>query len=309
MTWNKIIIPFKYFFFKLGIFWTSFFYGMKQGNKLLTDVQDKDNFSAAFGEEQKKVQDNVFGDLLRGELTQRVVETRHEMYLAERESHKYTYVGGGRGRKLNDTFKYNGNAENEDKLKIILVQNNEMLVKGTIDTNPNGSSSLEDFRIHFEYDFFPRFRLDRYCKKVVVKESGEEEYPLVVDVYISKYVVNRPSSFFISEINKIKDGDVNNDILKIKTLSFSTSNAWGEEQSMKKTFGGFKFEKLLEYDGQYILRFKVEGVETEDLCAKYFDETTAEKIKNKAPRDTNKGATFDYVVAAGQIEKKLNGQD
>ena len=294
----------KWLLFRIGIFWTSFFYGMKQGNKLLTDVQDKDNLGAAFGEEQRKEQDNVFGDLLRGEVTQRVVETRHEMYLSERESYKYQYAGGGKGKKLNNVFDYTGHVENEDNKKIILVQENELMVKGRDEAEPNDTKCLQDFRLHFDYEFFPRFRLDRYCTKVVVKESGQKIYPLILDVYVSKYPTDRPSAFFITEMKKILNGDNLNDIVNFRHLTFITQDAWGEEHAMKKTYGGFKFTKIMEYDGNYILRFKCKGEQTEDIYEKYYDPATAEKIKNKAPRD-NKGAAYDFNLA----ENKENKQD
>ena len=49
-------------------------------------------------------ENNVLHDLLRGEVTQEVRELRHEMYYAERESHKYKYTGNGTAVKKNSLY-------------------------------------------------------------------------------------------------------------------------------------------------------------------------------------------------------------
>ena len=100
---KKLLLRIKVWLCYTGYFFNSFFYGlasaMKQGDKMLSTSQKGEADDNQVGIEQHVKQDNVFSDLIRGIVTERVKEARHELYLAERKSYGYEYAGGGRARK------------------------------------------------------------------------------------------------------------------------------------------------------------------------------------------------------------------
>ena len=100
-----------------------------------------------------------------------------------------------------------------------------------------------------------RFLIENYIRKIVVKQA-EENY--VIDLYCSKYprqFKERIDKPFLREINGIKEGIIrNSDILEFNEISFITFNAWGVDDWTKFTFTDFEFYKIIEFDGNYIIK-------------------------------------------------------
>ena len=69
---------------KIKIFFFYLFAGMKNANDVAFTGQKDVEAGDGSGIEQQKEVNSVYKDLLRGELTQEVIELRHEMYFAER---------------------------------------------------------------------------------------------------------------------------------------------------------------------------------------------------------------------------------
>ena len=98
----------------IRIFFTLLFNGFKNANDIaFTGNKDTHVANGSSIEQQKEVQ-NVYKDMLKGELTQEVIELRHEMYFAERASKKYKYTGNGRAIKQNNINEYK---KREEELK------------------------------------------------------------------------------------------------------------------------------------------------------------------------------------------------
>ena len=294
---KKIWLNIRLFFFYL-------FRGLKNVDDVaFTSQKDTTAGSDSTIEQQQEV-NSVYKDMLKGELTQEVIELRHEMYFSERQSKKYVYAGGGRAVKKNDIFDYKGKLELSDGLPVVLVQENKedegslmdfgiyhMGEKVELDNKALGDlgrKDKKDFTITIERDFTPRFYLERHVTKIVVKAMDETHS--LIDLYVPMYrsQFDNRDKFFQSELNKIYMGDLRSDMINFDSLKFITYNAGGVDDFIEYKFKNIVFENILKFDGSYVLRFAVENeVWTNDLLDEMYDEQTAALNAEHAPRKNN----------------------
>ena len=289
----------KKFWLNVKIFFAYLFRGMRSADDKLT-VGEKTGSEDNMSIEQKQEAQSVYADLLRGEVTQEVKELRHEMYYAERRSHDYIYNGGGRAAKLNDVFDYEGHVEKSDGHKILVVQDNRQDMANYEDygidinaeetdnvygTIKNEDVAKKEYTIKILRDFYPRFKLEQFVTKVVVKQCDEKR---IVDLYVSKYPVefDRISRQFVHAIEAIYMGDVRSELLEFEGLSFVTKGAYGSDDLIRYSFNNFEFKDIIDFDGSYVLRFLCDVVEDgTDLIDEFYDETAQKKSDEHAPRE------------------------
>lgn len=306
---KKLWLNIKLFFFYL-------FRGLKNVDDVaFTSQKDTTPGNDSTIEQQQEV-NSVYKDMLKGELTQEVIELRHEMYFAERKSKKYEYAGGGRAVKRNDIFDYKGKVEASDGLPIVLVQENKeddgslmdfgiyhMGDKVELDEKAKGdlgNAAKKDFTIRIERDFTPRFYLEHHVTKLVLKTMNDT-YSLI-DLYVPMYrsQFDNKDKFFQSELNKIYIGDLRSDLINFKSLRFITYNASGVDDFIEYKFKLVSFENILKFDGSYVLRFAVENeIWGNDLLNEIYDEATEEKSRNHEMR---KNATVSADVFLAGLE-------
>lgn len=306
----------KKLWLNIKIFFHYFFAGMRTADNELT-TGAKDSATDGTTIEQKKEADSLYAALLRGEVTQEVREARHEMYYAERRSHDYVYNGGGHAKKKNEIFDYDGNIEKSDGNKVILVQDNYQdqasiedygIDVGNVrdygaaiyDTIKGENIAKKEYTFKVVRDFYPKFRIEEYIKKCVVKEFGEK---CIFDIYVSKYPVqfDRRSRMFINMMNEIYEGNTRSEIIDFQQLSFISKNAYGSDDLKLYSFKSFEFHDIIDFDGNYVLRFVCEPDEFgTDLIEEFFDETADRKSREHAPRE---GASIDYAAAAEIAER------
>lgn len=250
--------------------------------------------------EQQQEQDCVWSDLLKGELTQRVIDLRYETAHSDRESKKYDYVGGGVAKKRS-IFEFSGNIENSDELQVFLIQEN----KENISTISNYNKAVRDYNIKFYYDFIPRLRIDSYTKKIVIRKDGNM---FIFDIYLSKYQerYNNEHKFFISELKRIQNGDRRSDILQIDGVNFTTYNAFGHPDGVEFTFDNFTYKDIVEYDGNLILRFSCNLKTEHDFIDEVYNEKSESKFKNKEKRE---GFTQSFNTVNEIIETKKDDDE
>ena len=264
---------------------------------------------------QQKESKSLYEALLRGEVTQEVIEARHEMYYSERRSHDYIYNGGGRAAKLNRVFDYDGNIENSDGHRVQIVQDNKLDMANYEDygidinyeatnniygTIKNEDISKKAYTVKVLYDFIPKFRLEEHIKKVVVKICDDKR---IVDLYFSKYPIefDRISRQFVNAMTAIYVGDVRSELLEINSISFVTKNAYGSDDLIRYSYNNFEFKDIIEFDGSYVLRFLCDVVEDgTDLIEEFYDETTEQKSREHSPRE---GATVNMELAQEIMER------
>ena len=307
----------KKLWLNIRIFFTLLFKGLKNANDIaFTGNKDTDVGNGSSIEQQKEVQ-SVYKDMLKGEITQEVIELRHEMYFAERASKKYKYTGNGRAVKMNDIIKYNGDLETSDGLDISIVQENKEDVGSLLDyeiynignevelgeksQGDLSKSKQKKFTINIKRDFLAQFNIEQYTEKIVIKQLNDDES--IIDIYVNQYMkqFNNIHKLFLKQIEQIYTGDIRNDIIEFNSLSFITNNAYGAEDLLEYEFNNIQFENIIRFNEFYVLRFLGKNVKYgNDLLNDVYDERTAKLNEEHAPRNNN---MFEWNLALEDIEE------
>ena len=293
---------------KIRSFFFYIFWGLKSADKIAFGAkEDPSNDGTVF--EQQNEQNSVYKDLLKGEVTQEVKELRHEMYFSERKSHKYKYIGNGVVTKKNEIFDYPGKIDKTDGFPLQILQPN-IEDTGTLSENLSEADyrikNKKEFTIDIERDFIPRFRLEEFTNKLVVKRINENAVMLDFYTPIYKSQFNTIHKLFLKELEKIYMGDVRSDVIDFKKVEFISFRAFGTDDLKKYTYNNIEFDNILIFDGHYVIKFTADIVnDGEDLINEFYCNEEEEKSRMHAPRNEN-GQTIDFLTALCKTEDKYD---
>lgn len=293
---------------KIRSFFFYIFWGLKSADKIAFGAkEDPSNDGTVF--EQQNEQNSVYKDLLKGEVTQEVKELRHEMYFSERKSHKYKYIGNGIVSKKNEIFDYPGKIDKTDGFPLQILQPN-IEDTGTLSENLSEVDyrikNKKEFTIDIERDFIPRFRLEEFTNKLVVKRINENAVMLDFYTPIYKSQFNTIHKLFLKELENIYMGDVRSDVIDFKQVEFISFRAFGTDDLKKYTYNNIEFDNILIFDGHYVIKFTADIVnDGEDLINEFYCNEEEEKSRMHAPRNEN-GQTIDFLTALCKAEDKYD---
>lgn len=293
---------------KIRSFFFYIFWGLKSADKIAFGAkEDPSNDGTVF--EQQNEQNSVYKDLLKGEVTQEVKELRHEMYFSERKSHKYKYIGNGIVSKKNEIFDYPGKIDKTDGFPLQILQPN-IEDTGTLSENLSEVDyrikNKKEFTIDIERDFIPRFRLEEFTNKLVVKRINENAVMLDFYTPIYKSQFNTIHKLFLKELENIYMGDVRSDVIDFKQVEFVSFRAFGTDDLKKYTYNNIEFDNILIFDGHYVIKFTADIVnDGEDLINEFYCNEEEEKSRMHAPRNEN-GQTIDFLTALCKAEDKYD---
>lgn len=281
----------------ISLLWNTLFFGLKSADNLLSQ---KD--SSANGETEINIgveKDSVLQDFVRGEETQRVKETRDEMYRVLKESENLTVtrtdVEGGTSLKVRKKtaadFAIKIDVFNPEKLPIRLVQDNKFYEEGN-------SFSIEDLEtaltkkyisiFTIKRDFIPRFKIEDYAKKLVVRNINNKE--VFLDFYTSEYAsqFGKIDALFVKQIYDIKQtNNKKSDITTFDTIQFITDKATGENSLCQFEYNNIVFKEVNVFDGNFVITFKAKVVvDGEYIGKKYETKELNKKLENKQKRDS-----------------------
>jgi hypothetical protein len=246
--------------------------------------------------------------LLKGELTEEVKQLRYRTYKVDREAKKYKYFAPTLALKKkegkdNKFVSY----DKSDGLDVITIQYNYALSEDTLDAinqiENGGRGEKTKYKFEIKRNFVPRFRLEEFLKKVVVKRLDETH--AILDFYFSQYPerffnTSDDKSFrskaFINEIKRIRNGG-KSDVLDMEQMRFVTSHAYKKDDLIEYVFRNLWYRETVEFDGDYILRFKA-SIEHDgyDLTASYYNKTMDEKYKNNEKKEVTIDITGSVPV-------------
>lgn len=293
---------------KIRSFFFYIFWGLKSADKIAFGAkEDPSNDGTVF--EQQNEQNSVYKDLLKGEVTQEVKELRHEMYFSERKSHKYKYIGNGIVSKKNEIFDYPGKIDKTDGFPLQILQPN-IEDTGTLSENLSEVDyrikNKKEFTIDIERDFIPRFRLEEFTNKLVVKRINENAVMLDFYTPIYKSQFNTIHKLFLKELENIYMGDVRSDVIDFRQVEFISFRAFGTDDLKKYTYNNIEFDNILIFDGHYVIKFTADIVnDGEDLINEFYCNEEEEKSRMHAPRNEN-GQTIDFLTALCKAEDKYD---
>lgn len=105
-------------------------------------------------------------------------------------------------------------------------------------------------------EFFPKFNIETYTKKLHVKTINETEK--LLEFYISKYpdVDNKRSVLFINEMKKAIKNPILSNMFEIKYVCFTTYKTIGCDDFLYYEYEIVSLDKIVEFNGFYVVKFK-----------------------------------------------------
>lgn len=280
----------------IRIFWVGLFAGMKSTEDEILHQNGLD-LEGGVGINQRITEKSVAKALLRGELTQEVIDLRHRTYVIAREATHYNYFSPTLAQKKGENnYKYAENSilKNENDV-IVTIQDNKPIIETVTETleriGENGKfiDKKKEYNINItrQSNTTPRFKLEDFIKKIVVKK-GDNEYTAILDLYVSKYPddKNMKSKPFIRELERIIDNGIKSDIFDINTINFETYKAYKLDDMIYFEFGDIQLKSIIEYEGSYIIQLITNIlVGGEDRAEQFYSENMAKKYENKEKKN------------------------
>ena len=131
-------------------------------------------------------------------------------------------------------------------------------------------------------EFRPKFEIEKYTSKLNIRDITDSEK--LLEFYVSKYPdeYNRKSRLFISELKRAIINPRSSDMLDIKTVGFLSYKTVGSKDFYYYEYDVQSFDKIIEFDGNYIIKFKCNvTVNGEYLLEKFREEGLETRYKNK----------------------------
>lgn len=283
---------------RIKLFFTSLFVGLFVGMKKTEDEtlhQSGLDGDAGTSINQQVSENRVSQALLRGELTQEVIDLRYRTYAVAKESKHYNFFSPTLAKKKKPGNQENVHIENKDKREIVTIQENRIDIETVTDSLLRIGSDGKFVKKQNEYNIAilrrngvtPRFRIEDFLKKIVVKK-GDDEWTAILDLYVSKYFddKNVKSKPFVRELERIIDNGIRSDMFDISSISFETYNAWGLDDMLRFEFGEPQLMLIMEYDGDYVIRMQASIIDGgTDMTEEFYSERMAKKYKDKERKE------------------------
>lgn len=185
---------------------------------------------------------------------------------------------------------FNGNRTNLDKeverdkemFDLVGAVSNSGFTHAEISFDDMMSTFKDKKTIMIEREFKPKFDLEDYTDKLIVRNISEDEK--LLEFYVSEYAdeFNRKSRMFIAEIKK---GIINpraTNMLDINKVIFITEKTIGVEDGLEFQYEIIKFDKIITFNGSYVIKFLAKPiVNGEDIFIKYKEVDLEQRYENK----------------------------
>lgn len=272
---------------KVKNFLVGLFYGVRATEtEVFTQAGSSSNSDVII---DKEVGTNSLAEaLLKGEVTQEVKELRYQTYAVERESSNYEYLANGVVVKKNPNEECRLSLDKTYDYQLQLVQENKIQTNSVFQelSRVDTYGGERKYTIHIERTQIPRYRLEEYTQKLVVKRIDVEH--VFLEFYCSKY----PDKFnqimtqgFLTEVKNVKEDKKPTEIFTFDKVWFISEHAYGSKDYYRFEYGNLIFKDILEFDGDYVICFEADVISDGfDLTEKYFDAKMDSRYKNKEKR-------------------------
>lgn len=136
--------------------------------------------------------------------------------------------------------------------------------------------------IYVDRDIKPKFEIENYVKKLLVRNINETEK--LLEFYISSYQdeYDRKTMFLIAEIKKAIKNPRASDILDINKVGFITEKTIGAADGLEFEYQIKNFDKIVEFNGHYVIKFIAEvTVNGDNIFEKYKLAELEKRYENK----------------------------
>ena len=181
--------------------------------------------------------------------------------------------------KVIDNPKFNPDQEEHD------IDNPKTIVIGEV-------SNVEKKPLIILRDYSARFIVEKHISKVISRIIDSKHR--LIELHIPKYpkAYNKNSSMFLKYFVKEMRVPEKSDLFEIKGLEFVTTNSTiGITHGILFEFSDVVFDKIVEFDGHYVIKYKTKILNVEDV-KDYFKHEELDKLyETNAPRADINGKT------------------
>jgi hypothetical protein len=317
------------------LLWYGLFRGMKSADNVISTKASYGSSNSEINQQQEI--DNVFNDLLKGEETQRVKEMRDEYYRTIHEASKiHVDIDGVDIETLandfdnpNITLKATSRKKtaldftckievfNPENLHLKCIQDNVLVQtqNNFFAENFNEDDYVSVFRIK-RGDFIPRFKIEDYANKLVVRVIDDKTSYLdfYVSIYASQFgfvadkhgkVKKDNSALLISELNRLLKKELRtSDVVELSEIVFDTDKAYGVPNPSHFEFDNIKYKSVNVHDGNFVITLKANNKVNYSAIEKYHTDELDKKLETHAVRD---GKTVDInTIMRHEKQEELN---
>lgn len=310
---------------KFQILWHSLFRGMAAADTVINAPVGSDKSVEIV---QQVNGGGVFSDMLQEKETQRVVEMRDKYYRVYAEADNWdashiTIVSededgvtfgnlSGVKKKTKLDFMKHPPICNPENSSIRTIQDNKHfqkqnnLISGyNVVFDPDLlSKGLTDYEttLTIERDgITPRFFIEKYTKKMVVRENGARAF---VDLYLPSQAsqFGKIDAILISNLHQMFTEQIKkSDIIDIVSLQWYSDKAWNSPDVCLFRYDDIKFVGMNLFDGSFVLTFDCNIVnDGTNLVEKYKTQELDKKYAEEAPKQD----AIDIFTLMRHEEKK-----
>ena len=129
----------------------------------------------------------------------------------------------------------------------------------TIGATEHMATQKGDRPIKIERIDYPNFLIENYTKKLNVRKINKKEKML--EFYVSSYPdeYNKTTNLLLSAIKKVINGK-HSTFLDFEAVEFLTFKTIGSEDFLLYRYENIKFDKIVEFNGFYVIKFKADVV-------------------------------------------------
>lgn len=252
---------------------------------------------------------NVYGDMLKGEVTQQVEEVRYSNYQVFRESEKHNVIDG---IEISDSKK--------DRTPWNFIQKN-LLYKEDLLGSMKKIGGTDDFNskhlLSITYGDIPKYRVEDFCDYIKVnKIENTVNITLTFNIYKNPSVLRRT---FQNELIKIeknfkKYGKValerSDAISNVNGISFVTDKCEMEDSMISYIFVKTNPKSIFIDNDVIHVVYTTNDFNRTDLTDKYYSKSMAKKYEEKAVKTkTIKPFDGERVVYCSECGKEMNVYD
>lgn len=157
---------------------------------------------------------------------------------------------------------------------------------GEISSDTHQSSMKMERPVKVLRELRPKFEIEKFSTKLNVRKINDSERLLefYVSIYPDEY--DKTSKLFLSELKRAIQNPRSSNMLDMLSVGFTTYKTIGVKDFHQFQYRITGFDKIVEFDGHYIIKFKSEVIiNGEYLLSKYRLSDLDEKYNNKVKKN------------------------
>ena len=261
---------------KIKWFFNSIMFSLKKADTEILS-QNSNYLDINSGVYQEINSERVAHHLLKGEITQEVVDLRYRDYTIADEARNFKYIGNGRGNKQ---------SKKSNATKFTVVNKDKTL--SILDSISFDKKYEDIYTINLKYKIIPRFKLEKSCNILDVDMDNS-----TLTFHFSKfYNVYNQDNPFKNELKKLLENPINlnrHEFNDVENVSFTTFEVKGTKNYLTYNFRDLTLLSIKEINNEYLLEYMFDTWDIKDLTAEFYSHDMAQKyIKKEARQIKNK---------------------